>query len=61
MRIQMGSHLTSRLIGKDVSHRKPYVLAFGRVEQKLLALPLRVVKPVSGLTVVYKGTFHVDR
>ena len=61
MRIQVGSHLTSRLIGKDVSHRKPYVLAFGRVEQKLLALPLRVVKPVSGLTVVYKGTFHVDR
>jgi len=61
MRIQVDSNLTSRLIGKDVSHRKPYVLAFGRVEQKLLTLPLRVVKPVSALTVVYKGTFHVDR
>ena len=61
MRIQVDSHLTNRLIGKDVSHRKPYVLALGRVEQKLLTLPLRVVKPVSGLTVVHKGTFHVDR
>lgn len=46
-------------ISKNVAHGQPDVFTFGRVEQKLLSLPLSVIKPVTALTVVYKGTFYV--
>lgn len=59
-RIKLRKYFFS-LISKDISHRKPHVLALRRMKQKLLTLPLRVVEPVSALTIAHKGAFHVNR
>ena len=52
-----------RLLNRQnrVADRKPHVLALDRLEAELLALALRVVKPVARLAIVDPRALHVLR